>query len=59
MKKKPEFGSVKWQEMMEKNIAKKLKAKKKLDAQERNFLEVQAIHNIRRLNDMMKLRKAM
>jgi hypothetical protein len=60
MKKKlPEFGSVKWQNMMEKRIQRKLKRKKKLDASERNFLEVQAIHNIRRLQNIMKLKKAM
>jgi hypothetical protein len=45
MKKKPEFGSVKWQNMEMKRITKKIMKSEPLDTRDIVFLDVQHIHN--------------
>lgn len=47
MKKKSVFGSVAWQNMMEKTVARKLMKDKALNASEKAFIKVQREHNER------------
>lgn len=44
--KKLKFGSVAWQNQELKRITRKMKENKPLDARDRVFLDVQAIHNM-------------
>ena len=43
----PKFGSVKWQEAMEKTVFHKLKRRESLSPQERVYVSVQREHNLR------------
>jgi len=45
---KAKFGSVKWQEQMEKTIGHKLEHGERLSPQERAYIPVQRAHNILR-----------